>query len=140
MAQVVAHSAAIQAAHADVVTVSFETSHWAQVWLAETQSPFPFLLDPDRAAYGLESSALRAWSPATLWYYGRARWQGRRTYGKRGDPHQLGSDFMIDPRGLIRLAHPSREPTDRPSTIKRDLATLPRATQGQGVTSPINPT
>lgn len=126
MAQVVAHSAAIQAAHADVVTVSFETSHWAQVWLAETQSPFPFLVDSDRTAYrtyGLESSALRSWSPATLWYYGRARWQGRSTYGKRGDPHQLGGDFIIDPRGLIRLAHPSREPTDRPS-IQMLLTTL----------------
>ncbi len=126
MAQVVAHSAAIQAAHADVVTVSFETSHWAQVWLAETQSPFPFLVDPDRAAYrayGLDSSALRSWSPATLWYYARARWQRRPTYGKRGDPHQLGGDFIIDRRGLIRLAHPSREPTDRP-TIQRLLTSL----------------
>lgn len=126
MAQVVAHSTAIQAAHADVVTVSFETSHWVPAWLAETQSPFPFLVDPDKAAYrayGLESSALRSWSPATLWYYGRARWQGRRTYGKRGDRHQLGGDFIIDRHGLIRMAHPSRNPTDRPA-IQKLLAAL----------------
>jgi len=50
-----------------------------------------------------------------LWYYGKAVLKGRETFGKRGDPHQLGGDFVIDQGGIIRLAHPSREPTDRPA-------------------------
>lgn len=118
MAQVVAHQSEIEALHANVVTVSFGTPYWAQAWLQETRSPFPFLLDPDRIsyqAYGLESSVLRSWSPANLWYYAKARRQKRETFGQRGDPHQLGGDFIIDMQGVIRLAHPSREPTDRPA-------------------------
>ncbi len=118
MAQVVAHHAQIQAANAHVVTVSFDMSYWAQAWLQETRSPFPFLVDTGRAAYqayGLESSRLRSWSPANVWYYTKALLRGRETFGKRGDPHQLGGDFIIDHQGIIRLAHPSRDPTDHPA-------------------------
>ncbi|MBK8900676.1 MAG: redoxin domain-containing protein [Anaerolineaceae bacterium] len=116
-----AHQAEIEAAQANVVTVSFGTPYWAQVWLQETQSPFPFLVDADRTAYhayGLKSSIMSSWSPANLWYYAKAVLQKRETFGKRGDPHQLGGDFIIDAHGIIRLAHPSREPTDRPSIKK----------------------
>ncbi len=126
MAQVVSQHAEIQAARANVVTVSFGTPYWAHMWLQETQSPFPFLVDAERAAYqayGLESSIFSSWSPANLWYYTKAVWQKRETFGKRGDPHQLGGDFIIDPRGVIRLAHPSRDPTDRPS-MPQILSTL----------------
>lgn len=118
MAQVVAHHTQIQAAETQVVTVSFGTPYWAQVWLQETRSPFPFLVDSERTAYqayGLASSRLRSWSPANVWYYTTAMLQGRATLGKRGDPHQLGGDFIIDRQGIIRLAHPSRDPTDRPA-------------------------
>ena len=126
MAQVVSYYAQIQAAQTDVVTVSFDTPYWSQVWLQETQSPFPFLADPDRIAYrayGLESSVLRSWSPANLWYYTKAVLQRRETFGKRGNPHQLGGDFVIDAHGIIQMAHPSREPTDRP-TVDKILAVL----------------
>lgn len=118
MAQVVAHQAEIQAAHANVVTISFAVSYWANTWLHETNSPFPFLLDPERHAYhayGLRSSVFRSWSPANLWYYAKAVWHKRETFGKRGNPHQLGGDFVVDPQGIVRLAHPSHDPTDRPA-------------------------
>ena len=134
MAQVVSHYAKIQAAHADVVTVSFGTSYWAQVWLQETKAPFPFLIDAERAAYhayGLESSVLSSWSPANLWYYTKAVLQKRETFGKRGDPHQLGGDFIIDAHGIVRLAHPSREPTDRP-TVDKILTVLQKINKPAG--------
>lgn len=118
MAQVVAHHADIQANSAQVVTVSFGTPYWANLWLQETGSPFPLLIDPDRVAYrayGLESSVFRSWSPANLWYYAKAVRQKRETFGRRGNPHQLGGDFIIDSHGLVRLAHPSHDPTDRPA-------------------------
>jgi peroxiredoxin len=121
VAQVVSHQTQIEAAKANVVTVSFGSPYWARVWLHETQSPFPFVSDPERQAYrayNLASSAWRSWSPATLWYYAKAKMQGRKTGGNRGDAHQLGGDFVIDAHGIIRLAHPSREPTDRPSAAK----------------------
>lgn len=128
MAQVVSHREQFAAAGANVVTVSFGTPYWAQAWLHETQSPFPFLVDPERAAYhayGLQSSIFRSWSPANLWFYSKAVLQGRETFGKRGDPHQLGGDFVIDRGGIVRLAHPSREPTDRPAVA--DLLARVRA-------------
>lgn len=128
MAQVVAHSAQIQAANAQVVTISFGPAQWAPVWLQETQSPFPLLLDVDRVAYcayGLDSSVRRAWSLQTLLYYAKAKRQGREILGKRGDTGQLGGDFVIDPSGIIRLAHPSYEPTDR-TAVSTVLSVLDR--------------
>lgn len=121
MAQVVSRHAEFEAAGANVVTVSFATPYWSRVWLQETQSPFPFLIDPERGAYhayGLKSSVFSSWSPANLWYYSKAVLQRRETFGKRGDPHQLGGDFLIDQTGTVRLAHPSRDPTDRPAIGK----------------------
>ncbi len=118
MAQVVAHQQQFQAATVQIATISFGTEQWAKVWLKETQSPFPFLLDQERKAYrayGLERSALRAWSPRNLLYYARAKLQGRQTSGKRGDTLQLGGDFLVAANGRILLAHPSSDPVDRPS-------------------------
>ena len=118
MAQVAAHQAQFQTANAKIVTVSFGSKTWANQWLQETNAPFTLLLDPEKAAYrtfGLQSSTLRAWSPATIIYYAKARLQGRKTYAKRGETDQLGGDFVIDGNGRVQYAHPSRDPTDRPS-------------------------
>ncbi len=105
-----------------VVAISFGTDYWARAWLNETQAPFPLLLDPERdayRAYGLEESALRSWSPKNILYYLRAiLFEKRELHGYRGDPHQLGGDFVVDQQGIIRLAHPSRDPTDRPDVAR----------------------
>ena len=126
MAQVVPVYSEIQALNTEVLTISFEYSRWASVWLEETNSPFPFLVDADRSAYkayGLRSSALASWSPQNIWYYVRALLAGRETYGNRGDSHQLGGDFIVDRQRRVRLAHPSRDPTDRPA-VEMLMATL----------------
>jgi hypothetical protein len=118
VAQVVAHHEQFQAANVQIATISFGTEYWAKVWLQETQSPFPFLVDKELKAYraySLESSVLRAWSPGNLLYYAKARWQGREMLGNRGDTHQLGGDFVVAGNGRLLLAHPSRDPVDRPS-------------------------
>jgi peroxiredoxin len=136
VAQVAAHTTELAELDTQVVTISFESSHWTEVWLEETQSPFPFLLDPEREAYrafGLQASALRAWSPRTLWYYLKAAWQGRERLGKRGDTGQLGGDFIVDRQGIVRLAQPSRDPLDRPSVaqilkVLRELGDVGRET------------
>ena len=121
MVQVAAQQQEFEALKTNVVTISFGTAHWANMWLQETESPFPFLIDPERAAYhafGLQSSVIRYWMPQNLWYYAKATLQGREKFGKRGDPHQLGGDFIVDSQGIVRLAHPSKEPTDRPRVEK----------------------
>jgi hypothetical protein len=118
VAQVVAHREQFQAANVQIATISFGSEYWSKVWLQETQSPFPFLVDQEQKAYrayGLERSALRAWSPRNLLYYAKAKLQGRETLGNRGDTHQLGGDFVVGENGRVLLAHPSRDPVDRPS-------------------------
>ena len=64
---------------------------------------------------GSSSCAWRAWSPRNWLYYARAKLQGRQTLGNRGDTHQLGGDFVVAGNGRLQLAHPSRDPVDRPS-------------------------
>lgn len=126
MVQVAAHNEAFQSLNTDIVTISFGIDYWARMWLQETQSPYPFLVDPERNAYhayGLQSSVIRSWMPQNLWFYAKATLQGREKFGKRGDPHQLGGDFIVDNQGIVRLAHPSKEPTDRPS-VNQLLAVL----------------
>ena len=100
------------------MTISFGTPYWARIWLEETRSPFSLLLDKERAAYrayGLERSLLRSWGWSTISYYARALWNGEAWRGIRGDSSQLGGDFIVDAKGLIRLAYPSQNPADRPS-------------------------
>ena len=126
MVQVAAHQQEFEALNTTIVTVSFGMDYWAKMWLQETQSPFPFLIDPERDAYhayGLQSSIVRSWMPQNLWFYAKATLQGREKFGKRGDPHQLGGDFIVDGQGIVRLAHPSKEPTDRPD-VERLLQIL----------------
>ncbi|OGL18404.1 MAG: hypothetical protein A3G97_05925 [Candidatus Rokubacteria bacterium RIFCSPLOWO2_12_FULL_69_21] len=103
---------------AQILVISFGTDSWARAWLQETGAPFPLLLDPERRvyrAYGLGRSVLRVWSPKVVWHYLRLVLAGRRLKPIQGDPHQLGGDFIVDPEGTVRLVHPSRDPTDRPS-------------------------
>jgi peroxiredoxin len=97
--------------------ISFGTLPGAQTWLEETCAPFPVLLDPDREtyrAYGLERSLLRSWNLKTMWRYAQLLTAGRRWRGIQGDSAQLGGDFIVDRNGIVRLVHPSRDPTDRP--------------------------
>ena len=103
-----------------ILLVCFAQEHWARAFLEETGSPFPLLMDPERESYrafGLKSSLARTYfSPATIRYYAKAILMGRKFHPKpRGNPHQMGGDFLIDCDGSLLLAHPSREPADRPS-------------------------
>lgn len=131
MAQLRLYYEQIKALNTQVTLVSFETGYWLQVWLAETEAPFPLFLDPDRQAYqayGLERSLWRSWGPKNLWYYFKARLQGRQTHPTNGDTSQLGGDFIVDAQGIIRMAHRSQDPTDRPP-VTQLLATLKQLQQ-----------
>lgn len=89
--------------------------------MKETCNAFDVLLDPDRAvyrAYQLEESRWRSWSPKTLWTYARLLLSGRKWLPKEGDTSQMGGDFIIDSKGMVRLAYRSKEPADRPSVNK----------------------
>ncbi|MEM8860758.1 MAG: peroxiredoxin-like family protein [Chloroflexota bacterium] len=104
-----------------IVAVSFGTPYWANVWLEETQAPFPIWLDPDKKSYevyGMTSSKLAAWGPQNLMFYAKALWRGEKTKGNRGETDQMGGNFIVDKNGIVRFAYPSKNPTDRPEVAK----------------------
>ena len=100
-----------------MLLISFGTPEQARCWLEETGAPFPLLLDPDRGsyrAYGLERSVRRVFHPRVFLAYFRLMLQGRKLRPIQGDPYQLGGDFIVDSRQIVRYAHPSADPADRP--------------------------
>jgi peroxiredoxin len=101
-----------------VVVISFVGGKSLRFWHQQTGIPYPLLIDADRAVYRkfqLGSAFWRVWGLNVLWTYARLVFSGRRYRGIQGDPHQLGGDFLIDARGIVRLAHYSEDPTDRPA-------------------------
>lgn len=109
-----------------VLIISFGAEFWARAWQQDTGSPYPLLLDPERAtyqAYGLGTSFVRVWSPHVMWHYLKLRLAGQKLLPVQGDPHQLGGDFVVDAAGIIRLSHPSKDPVDRPP-VENLLAAL----------------
>ena len=109
-----------------VLIISFGAEFWARAWQQDTGSPYPLLLDPERAtyqAYGLGTSFVRVWSPHVMWHYLKLVLRGQKLLPVQGDPHQLGGDFILDAAGVIRLVHASKDPVDRPP-VEKLLATL----------------
>ena len=121
MAQLCQRAAEFQAANTQIILVSFGAAYQARAWQAETENCFTLLLDPDRAAYrayDLEHSLARAWQPKVWVKYARLMLSGKKWRGIQGDSAQLGGDFVVDPNGVIRFAHRSHDPTDRPSAAQ----------------------
>jgi peroxiredoxin len=117
VAQLRPRHAELQSLNTKPYIISFGASSLARWWLEDTGVPFTLLLDPRRTAYqayGLERSLLRSWGVKTFLRYARLLASGRRWRGIQGDSGQLGGDFIVDPQGLIRLAYPSRNHTNRP--------------------------
>jgi peroxiredoxin len=115
--QLLSSKSEINARHTKVVIISFGIPALVQKWIKETQSSFQFLIDLDKKAYqvyGLESSLLRSWSPKIWLAYARLMAQGRKWRGIQGDSGQLGGDFIVDQKGIIRMAYRSHDPADRP--------------------------
>lgn len=89
------------------------------MWLQATCNSFDVLLDRERKvyqAYGLERSRFRSRNLRTILTYARMKRAGWKSQGSGGDDtSQLGGDFIIDSKGVIKLAYRSYDPTDRPS-------------------------
>jgi hypothetical protein len=102
-----------------VFIISFGTLPALQQWMNEVCGTFTVLLDRERVAYKayqLDRSRLRSWHPRVVWVYIKRWFQHGKFYDSHGDDtSQLGGDFIVDQAGLLRLVHPSHDPTDRPS-------------------------
>lgn len=109
----------IRAADGNVIAVGFGPVELLRGLHSELELPFPLLVDPDRRAYeafGLtKGSFWSVYGPRTLLRYASLLLRGRRLRKTEADPYQLGGDFVIDGEGVIRYAHRSRDPADRPS-------------------------
>jgi peroxiredoxin len=120
VAQLCQHQQEFVALKTRVLIVSFGTLPAVQTWLNETCTPFDVVLDRERAiyrAYQLERSFLRSRNLRTRFYYFKAWLAGKKSLDIHDgeDTSQLGGDFIVDSKGILRLAYPSHDPTDRPS-------------------------
>ncbi len=108
-----------RAAGAEVAAVSFAQSKALLPYARDLRIPFPLLSDPGRGAYkayGLQKGSFwTIFGPKTVWEYVKLTSRGRLFRGIQADPFQLGGDFVIDGRGILRFAYHSNDPTDRPS-------------------------
>ncbi len=112
-----------RAAGAEVAVVSFAQSKALLPYARDLRIPFPLLSDPGRGAYkayGLRKGSFwTIFGPKTVWEYVKLISRGRLFRGIQADPFQLGGDFVIDGRGIVRFAYRSEDPTDRPSADRR---------------------
>lgn len=90
----------------------------AQLYVKDTDWPWPLLVDEDRTlyrAYGMESAKL--WDlmgPAAMWKYIKLMARGNLPKRPTGDIYQRGGDVLIDPEGMVRVHHVGSGPADRP--------------------------
>lgn len=112
---------AIRELGGEVLVVSFTPPKKVAIYLAKYPLPFPIASDPTLAAYrafALEKTTVGSMlRPGVLLrFLGTLLHGWRLDMPTRGDDlMQLGGDFVLDADGRLRYAHPSSEPTDRPS-------------------------
>jgi peroxiredoxin len=105
----------------EVLAVSFAAPAVVARYLQRHPLPFPAVADPERAAYRALGMGRTSWKSilrsAVVFRYLALMVRGWLP-GKSGageDLLQLGGDFVIDAGRRLVYAHPSVEPTDRPS-------------------------
>lgn len=120
--------AALDAAHARVLAVSFAEPDMAAAYARDRAMVFPLASDAPREAYrayGLRQGASRnVWRPSAVLQHLGLRLRGFHP-GRHRQPDvlQLGGDFVILPSGRLGLSHPSVAGDDRP-TIDEILRAL----------------
>lgn len=114
----------VAAIPARVVAISFAPPERVAFFLSDTQLSFPVLSDATLEGYRTFGLTRASWlsllRPDVIWRYTKAMFRvGLPTKPAKGDDlMQLGGDFAIDAEGIVRFAHRSTEPTDRPSAAK----------------------
>jgi len=109
-----------------VCVVSFGTPQGAAGWLSDTGCTLDMFLDTERRLYntvGLHRSVSKVWNMATMHYYAGMVAQGRKLpsaiEGVEDDPLQMGGDFTFRCSDQVMvMAHPSKNPKDRPDIEK----------------------
>lgn len=109
---------AFKARQAEIILVSFTGGYWAEAWQSEMGVPFPMIIDEDKdlyREYGLHASLWGGVGAKITAYYVRRFFSTGKLPSVRGNPIQLGGDFIIDGAGQLAYAYRSVDATDRPS-------------------------
>lgn len=111
--------AELDALGADVLVVTFESLPVARAYVAETNLPWPVVVDADRSLYKAYAMASARWrdlyGPRVVWLYLKLIFRGGRVRRPTGDTHQLGGDAIVDPQGIVRFHHVAAGPAGRPT-------------------------
>ena len=104
---------------AEVLVVTFESDSVARKYVAETNLPWPLVIDTERSlyqAYGMASAHSRdLYGPRVVWLYLKLIFRGGRVRLPTGDTRQLGGDVIVDPQGIVRFHHVAEGPAGRPA-------------------------
>jgi len=118
----------LAAAGCSVLVVAQAKPEVLSVYLSRKNWRVPIVSDPERAGYaafGLERTGwLTFFRPKVLGGYlrGLVRGYGVKTPYEGEDVLQLGGDFVLDKLRRVIFAHPSADPTDRPSVAALQTA------------------
>lgn len=105
----------------EVLAISFAPPERVAAYVARYPLPFPVLADPQREGYRAfalgRTSWLRMLNPLVILRYFALMVRGWKPWkpDQGDDLLQLGGDFVLDRQRRLVFAHPSNEPTDRPS-------------------------
>ena len=113
------HYATFREMNAEVIALAAVDRKPLAGFARELKLPFPVLSDGTAEVYrafGLgKGMVIRS---RTLLVAARLVWRAKRLYRPVGDIMQVGGDFIVDGNGIIRYAHSSEDPTDRPDVIE----------------------
>jgi hypothetical protein len=130
--------AEFQRLESEVLVISFASPASVSDYVKETSMPFPVVSDPTRASYGAFGLGRTSWSEilraGVVGRYLRLvlrGWLPGKT-AKNDDLMQLGGDFVLNRERRLVFAHPSAEPTDRPS-VDALLQAVQRAADSKGL-------
>lgn len=118
---------AIRELNAEVLAISTAGVKPLTDFVHELELPFLVLSDGSGAVYrafGLGKGMIVRLP--TLVRAARLLWREKRLYRLVGDIMQMGGDFLVDGAGIVRYAHGSEDPTDRPEAdeLLRQIADL----------------
>ena len=123
----------LEALDVRVLVVTFEPRPVARAYVDETRTRWRLVSDESRSLYGAYGMGRARWrhllGPSAILAYAREMTRGRLPRWPAADPVQQGGDVLIDPAGVVRLAHVGAGPGHRPP-LERLLAVRRAAGRG----------
>jgi peroxiredoxin len=113
------HYAAFRESNAEVLGIAAVGLKPLTAFVRELELPFPVLSDASAEAYfAFGSGKGMVIRSRTLLAAAQLVWRAKRLYRPVRDIMQVGGDVVVDGAGLVRFAHSSEDPTDRPGVAE----------------------